>query len=152
MVSIHIFLSEISLGTIFNTSPIRIAPRAMSSSIKRFLGCAVRKMISSTVSFSSISNWGFILGRNSFRSIGESHGLENSWSRLSLMKLKNTNRLVNRPRFVWGLRSSVPHPWSGCLWSGRRCRPLRCSSFPAYQYPWSAEAPANARLSASKRL
>ena len=101
------FLSATSLGTIVKTSPIRIAPRAINSSIKRFLILLVRKMISSTVSFSRISNCVFTFTRNNLRNIGESQGLIKSGSRLFLAKLKNANRLVNRARFVWGLRPSV---------------------------------------------
>ena len=50
------FRSSISLDWSFRTSPTRMQLRAISSSINRFLGFRVLKMISSTTSFSRISN------------------------------------------------------------------------------------------------
>ena len=61
-------------GVIFKTSPILIPPRAISSSIRRFLGFTVLKMISSTTSFSKISQGIGFVSLNIFLKIGVSQG------------------------------------------------------------------------------
>jgi hypothetical protein len=82
------FLSWISIGLIFRTSPTLIPPRAISSSMIRFLGFMVRKMISSTRSFSTIFHcWGG-RSRNIFRSIAVSQGFWILASTEFLRKLK----------------------------------------------------------------
>jgi len=64
-------------------------------------------MILSTVSFSRIVYLMITLGRNNFRSIGESLGFSKFNSRLFFMKLKNDDRWENRTRLVCGLQPSV---------------------------------------------
>jgi hypothetical protein len=59
----------------FNTSPIRIPPRAINSRINRSRALAVRQIISSITSFSMISHFIVTLCLNSFRIIGTSQGL-----------------------------------------------------------------------------
>lgn len=124
------FRSDISLGSSFRTSPIRMPPRAISSSIRRFLVLDVRNMISSTVSLSRTSHWYFTFGLYSLCGNGESQGFIIFVSRLFFTKLKNADRLANRQRLVWGLRPLVslfrksimssivrsPKSWSANWW------------------------------------
>jgi hypothetical protein len=56
------------------TSLTLMLPRAISSSMRRFLGFVVLKMISSTTSFSRIVQWAILAGLNSFLSIGVLEG------------------------------------------------------------------------------
>ena len=94
------FLSSISLGINFNTSPILIPPRAINSRISRFLGLMVRKMISSTTSFSRMVQRIGPGGRYSFFSIRVSQGLRKLGSRLWVMKLKKEVSWEYRVRLV----------------------------------------------------
>jgi hypothetical protein len=82
----------------------------------------VRKMISSTVSFSRISQWDCTLGRNSLRNIGESQGFTRSGSRFSLAKLKKADKLLKRTRLVWGFRPWVSSFRKSRMWSTERLR------------------------------
>ena len=94
------FLSSMSVGVNFKTSPILIPPRAINSRISRFLGLMVRKMISSTTSFSRMVHRMGPGGRYSFFSMGEAHGLRKSGSRFWVMKLKKEVSWEYRVRLV----------------------------------------------------
>jgi len=93
------FRSSISLGWSLRTSPARIQLRVISSSINRFRGLRVLKMISSTTSFSRILNWAGLPALNSFLRVGLSHGFWKSESIELLMKLNKAARRVNRNFF-----------------------------------------------------
>ena len=75
------FLSSISVGVNFNTSQILIPPRAINSRISRFLGLMVRKMISSTTSFSRMVQRMGPGGRYSFFSAWGYHMGFGNWNR-----------------------------------------------------------------------
>ena len=72
----------------FNTSPTLIPDRAMSSSMRRSLGFSVLKTISSTTSFSKISQGMGFGSLKSFFKIGALHGFCKLESIELLMKLK----------------------------------------------------------------
>lgn len=86
------FLPSILLGVIFKTSPALIPPLAMSSSIRRFLGLSVQKMISSTTSFSRTFQLITFWALNIFFRIGDSQGFLSSGKKDCLMKLKKAER------------------------------------------------------------
>ena len=89
-----------SIGRRFNTSPILIPPRAISSSIKQFLELLVRKMISSIMSFSIIGQCVEALLLNVFFKGGELHGLLSSGINFVWIWLKKDLRLEEQSRFV----------------------------------------------------
>lgn len=68
-------LSRGAIQPSLSTSPIRIPPLAISSSVSRFLGLSVLKMISSTTSFSRIVHCLPLASLKVLLRIGESHGL-----------------------------------------------------------------------------
>jgi hypothetical protein len=94
------FRSSMPLGVNFNTSPILIPPRAINSRMSRFLGLMVRKMISSTISFSRMVQRMGPGGRYSFFSMGVSHGLRKLGSRFWVTKLKKEVSWEYRVRLV----------------------------------------------------
>jgi len=99
--------SWMSQNLSFNTSPIRIPPRAINSRINWLRILIVLKIISSTVSFSRIVQLMDTFGRNSFRRIGKSQGFWKLKSRLFFKKLKKDDRWENRTCLVWGLQPAV---------------------------------------------
>ena len=82
-----------SMGLIFSTSPIRIPPRAINSSIMRLRGVTVLKIISSTTSFSMIGQGGGLRSLNIFLKMSVSHGFLMLGSMEFMMKLKKALRL-----------------------------------------------------------
>lgn len=84
----------------FNTSPMRILPRAIDSIINLLRILVVLKMISSTVYLSRIFHLDTTLSRYSFRIMGVSHGLADSWSIFLRIKLKKADNWAYRIRLV----------------------------------------------------
>jgi hypothetical protein len=63
-----------SIGLILRTSPMRIPPRAINSSMMRLRGLVVLKMISPISSFLMVGHGGHLLSLNIFLKMGVSHG------------------------------------------------------------------------------
>ena len=96
-----------SPALILSTSPILMPPRAISSSIKRSRRFLVLNIISSTKSFSRISQRCILGSLNNLRKIRVSQGLARVSSTVFLIKLKNALRSAYRNFFVACL---VPSP------------------------------------------
>ena len=92
--------SSTSIPLSFRTSPTRMPPLAISSSINRFRGLSDLKMNSSTTSFSRIDHRRPFDTRNVFFKILESQGLTNDGSTVFLMKLKRVLRRMYLKRLV----------------------------------------------------
>jgi hypothetical protein len=91
---------SISRGLKLRISPILIPPRAISSRMSRFLLFEVLKMISSTVSFSTIFQGTGFWSLNVFRRRGDSQGFTNFSLPELMMKLKKARSRENRSLLV----------------------------------------------------